>query len=163
MKEAEIRAWLADEPECSYEWLCNSSRCPRHSRERAAARSLLAALDEERAVAERLRVAGDERRAEWRDALALVCDDRDRLRAQLAALREAVMTLEWGTAARACSDLAASAREHETRIRAKALREAADVCEREATDCSTATGSYIAGRCEAKLRALADEAERGTR
>lgn len=45
--------------------------------------------------------------------------------------------------------------------RAKALREAADVCEREATDCATATGSYIAGRCEAKLRAMADEAEKG--
>ncbi len=57
------------------------------------------------------------------------------------------------------ADLAA---QREARIRAderaRALREAADVCEREATDCATATGSYIAGRCEAKLRAMADKA-----
>lgn len=103
--------------------------------------------------------------------------ERDGARAHLAALREAVMTLEWGTAARACSDLAASAREHETRIRAKALREAADVCDArgEATRYPSELGPQKwnpsgtvlteagAAWCDAarKLRAMADEAEKG--
>lgn len=84
--------------------------------------------------------------------------ERDEARAQLAALREAVMTLEWGTAARACSDLAASAREHETRIRAKALREAAERIESTPPTLLASASDWQRWLCE-----MADEAEKESR
>lgn len=43
--------------------------------------------------------------------------------------------------------------------RAKVLREAEDVCDREAEVCATATGRFIAGWCAATIRKLADKAE----
>lgn len=53
-REREIRAWLDDEPSCSYVGRCNSSRCPKHSPERRAARDLFNEVERLRAVNDRM-------------------------------------------------------------------------------------------------------------
>jgi len=116
---------------------------------------------------------------DYADARIAVADTlryRKEAEAQLAALREATLHVRYGidpdesgggwrdlcaTLDAALTDTAQAAEAYTRRVRAEALREAAEACDREAADCSTATGSYIASRCGTLLRTRADEIERG--
>lgn len=158
---ASAEAFLAPLPQFSEEWR------QRLDRSAAAERAL------ERACSDLATAAAEHERI----VRAPVEAERDQLAAALAEVRAASVPLlgaclasdgrQTLIAADSLNVVLASlpadlAAQREARIRAderaRALREAADVCEREATDCATATGSYIAGRCEAKLRAMAGEA-----
>lgn len=106
------------------------------------------------------------------ETLVLVIDERDEARAQLAALREAGQAALLAVALRealgddpgpacraldaALADTEAAAREYEARIRAKALREAADEIHAQAPFVRASTSGF-----EAWLRKKADKAERG--
>lgn len=112
-----------------------------------------------------------------RDALWLMLTqtgrERDKTLAALAALREAAIPHigaefagEAEVQALRCAvnnTPAALADQYRARVRAEALREAADACDavRDTFACMTPASQAIAERCGARLRALAAEADRG--
>lgn len=96
-------------------------------------------------------------------------------RAQLARLREAAEAVDeadasgddtvLGVAIRhlraALSTTGPTLAEIRRAAQVEVLRDAARICEEEAAACSTATGSYIASRCESIIRQRADDLEAG--
>lgn len=119
-RERQIREAHASR-ECSYVGKCNSSRCPRHGGEARAIGDLLAALDEARAQLAALREAAAE---------SIPCACSGASGCPWSSLHRALADAEAAAEAYAhrvrAEALPERIERHDRRVRANALREAAD-------------------------------------